>query len=301
LAIAALVVLVIAEGLVIGWSKYSQRSAESTAGSPAAPLVATRQVASVQTKLPSEPATAVVPPGTEPATAVVPPGTEPNLTMRDGPAAATVSAAATSHLEVVSDPPGASVTIDGQPRGKAPVAISVGPGPHVVVVSDGKTTTTQTMTTVAGGTATLTASLARASAAGWLSISAPLELQVREGGSVLGTTSVDRLMLPVGPHTLEVSSTALGFQKVLSVTIQPGKTTQTLVTVPDGALSINALPWANVSLDGQALAGTTPFANLAVPIGTHEILYRHPQLGERRQTVVVTAKAPIRTVMDFSK
>ena len=48
------------------------------------------------------------------------------------------------------------------------------------------------------------------------------------------------------------------------VDVQPGRTVKVNVTIPNGALSINALPWANVWLDGQPLNGTTPFANLAV-------------------------------------
>ena len=71
------------------------------------------------------------------------------------------------------------------------------------------------------------------------------------------------------------------------------------VTIPNGSLSLNALPWANVTLDGKALTGTTPFANLDVPLGPHEIVWNHPQLGERRETVIVTAKAPVRRVLDW--
>ena len=47
--------------------------------------------------------------------------------------------------------------------------------------------------------------------------------------------------------------------------------------------------------------GTTPIANVSVPIGTHEIVWRHPELGERRQSVTVTAKAPVRIAMDLRK
>jgi serine/threonine-protein kinase len=65
-----------------------------------------------------------------------------------------------------------------------------------------------------------------------------------------------------------------------------------------GLLSINATPWADVLLDGQAI-GTTPLANLSVPIGTHEIICRHPQLGERRQTVTVKAGSPLRVGISF--
>jgi len=82
--------------------------------------------------------------------------------------------------------------------------------------------------------------------------------------------------------------------------VQPGKTASATVRVPNGSVSINALPWANVWLDGQAL-GTTPLANVDVPLGSHEVLWRHPQFGERRQTIMVTARTPVRVVVDLSK
>ena len=47
--------------------------------------------------------------------------------------------------------------------------------------------------------------------------------------------------------------------------------------------------------------GATPIANLEVALGTHEVIWRHPQLAERRQTVVVTAQSPLRLVMDLNK
>jgi serine/threonine-protein kinase len=63
---------------------------------------------------------------------------------------------------------------------------------------------------------------------------------------------------------------------------------------------VNALPWAEVSLDGRPL-GITPLGNISVPIGSHEVVWRHPQLGERRRTVAVTASSAVRVGMDFSK
>jgi hypothetical protein len=138
-------------------------------------------------------------------------------------------------------------------------------------------------------------------AAGWVTIKAPAEMQVREAGSLLGITSADRLMLPAGHHELQLSSESLGVQTTLPIDIPASKTIIASVSLPMGSLSLNALPWANVLLDGQPLTGSTPFANIEVTLGTHEIVWRHPQLGERKQTVVVTAKAPLRVVMDFSK
>jgi serine/threonine-protein kinase len=65
------------------------------------------------------------------------------------------------------------------------------------------------------------------------------------------------------------------------------------VSVPDGRVSLNALPWAEVLIDGRPV-GTTPLANLAVPIGHHEVVFRHPQFGERKQNLTVTATTPAR-------
>jgi hypothetical protein len=55
-----------------------------------------------------------------------------------------------------------------------------------------------------------------------------------------------------------------------------------------------------VSLDGASL-GQTPISNLQVAVGTHEMVFRHPQLGERRQSVTVTAKGPNRIAADLTK
>jgi len=56
-----------------------------------------------------------------------------------------------------------------------------------------------------------------------------------------------------------------------------------------------ATPWATVTLDGQDL-GETPVGNTTVAIGTHEVVFRHPQLGEQRFTATVTAMVIV-TVM----
>ena len=48
-------------------------------------------------------------------------------------------------------------------------------------------------------------------AAGWMSVSSPVPLQLREGGKVIGTSESDRLMLTAGDHDIEFANEALGF------------------------------------------------------------------------------------------
>ena len=66
------------------------------------------------------------------------------------------------------------------------------------------------------------------------------------------------------------------------------------------SISVNARPWADVFLDGDNV-GQTPIANLPVSIGSHEMVFRHPQLGERKQTVSVSVNGPNRIAVDLTK
>ncbi len=209
---------------------------------------------------------------------------------------------AAGKLDVTSDPVGARVTVDGAPRGVTPLVLTdVVPGQHRVVISNSAATISRTVSVNPGVTATVVASLVQPpGAAGWLAIESPIELQVWEDGQLVGTTIAGLLMLPAGPHHLEFVSPSLDFRIASTVTIPAGTTVKTAVTVPNGSLSINAVPWAEVWLDGRGL-GTTPIGNVSVPIGTHEIVWKHPELGERRQSVTVTAKAPVHIAMNFRK
>jgi hypothetical protein len=107
-------------------------------------------------------------------------------------------------------------------------------------------------------------------------------------------------MLPVGTQELEFVNENVGYRARRTVTIQAGKTTSVGLNPPSGTVNINAVPWAEVWLEGQRL-GETPLGNLRVPIGSRELIFRHPDLGERRATVLVTLKEPARISMDLRK
>jgi hypothetical protein len=208
----------------------------------------------------------------------------------------------TGSLDVQSDPPGAQVFVDGSPRGVTPLSLaSIEPGQHRVTISNGDHSVNRTVSVSAGATASVLASLAPAGAAGgWISIQAPFDLEVLEGGRVIGSSTMERLMLPAGKHELELVSAAFDVRLQATVQVPAGRTVPVPVQLPKGTISINALPWADVFVDGQPM-GTTPLGNLPVTVGNHEIVWRHPQLGERRQVVKVTGSAPVRAAVDFSR
>jgi hypothetical protein len=170
-----------------------------------------------------------------------------------------------------------------------------------VSISNGETTIRRSVTIRGGSTSSVDASLVSPeSAAGWLALSSPIELTLTEADQIIGTTKAARLMLPAGTHNLVLTNAGLEFQTTMAVKIDGGKTLIRPVPLPTGSLSINAVPWANVWVDGGEV-GTTPLANVPLTIGTHEVVWRHPQLGERRRTIAITAKTPTRIGMDFKQ
>ena len=47
--------------------------------------------------------------------------------------------------------------------------------------------------------------------------------------------------------------------------------------------------------------GETPIGDLKVAVGPHEVIFRHPDLGEQRHAITVTAASPARLSVDLRK
>lgn len=209
----------------------------------------------------------------------------------------------TGSLLVQSEPAGARVSIDGVERGVAPVSVGeLAPGEHEVVLqTEGAPAVKQRVVIQAGVTSSVLAPVATVSAgpvSGWLSVKAPVGMEIREGGRLIGTTDSDRIMMAAGRHDVEIVNDTLGYRVTRSIQVPPGKVAPMNVELPQGVLNVNAAPWAEVWIDGRRV-GETPIGNLPISIGPHEIVFRHPQLGEKRQAVSVTLKAPVRLSVDM--
>jgi len=133
---------------------------------------------------------------------------------------------------------------------------------------------------------------------GWVRVEVPFPMRISENGRLVGTTDVERLMLPVGEHILDLRSDELQFATRHAVVVSAGEVSPVLVRLPSASLSINAKPWAEVWVDGERV-GETPIGTLMRPIGRHEVVLRHPELGERRVSVTVSLAQPARVAIDF--
>jgi len=134
---------------------------------------------------------------------------------------------------------------------------------------------------------------------GGISVSSTIDLRVLEKGVVLGSTA-GPIAIADGTHQLDLVNEELGFTAHQSVAVKAGQMTPVKIAVPNGRISINAVPWADVWIDGKA-AGQTPLANLSIAIGKHDIVLKHPQLGEQHQTAVVKVEGQTRVSASFQK
>jgi hypothetical protein len=220
------------------------------------------------------------------------------------PVTAGAVAAATGSLHVQTEPAGQMVSIAGTERGISPLTVdNLPPGQHTITVRGPKGIMRRTVGVKAGETMSLLVAAPAAAAAdtplaGWLSVQSPTRLELREGGKLIGTTETEKIMLPAGKHQIEIINEAVGYRSTREIEVLSNKTSTVAVELPFGAVSINAQPWAEVWIGGERI-GDTPIANLQRRIGQHEVVFRHPQLGERRETILVTLRQPVRLGVDM--
>ena len=207
-------------------------------------------------------------------------------------------------LQVRSEPAGARVSVDGMPRGTSPVTVSdLTPGEHSVLVESEHGSVKQIVAIEAGITASLMVPMGTpegAPVSGWIAVTAPADVQVFENRRLLGTSQSDRLMVSAGRHDIEIVNETLGYRTARTVQVSPGKVSAIKIDFPKGTIALNAVPWAEVWVDGDKV-GDTPIGNLSLAIGPHEIVFRHPELGEQRHAATVTLNSSARLSVDMRK
>jgi hypothetical protein len=217
----------------------------------------------------------------------------------------TAGAARSGRLNIRSEPSGAEVSIDGRVYGRTPLTLPVAPGERRIVLKLDGRKVQQTVQVEPGSTASVIAPMSNATASplvtsGWIAIVSKADLDIFEGDVLVGSTRSPQVMLQAGVHNVRLVSEALGYEGTQQIRVEPGKVSRISLTLPESTINLNALPWAEVLIDGKSV-GETPIGNLPLGIGTHEIIFRHPELGEKTVSTVVKANAPSRVTVDLRK
>ena len=217
------------------------------------------------------------------------------------PAAQQVTAPAvqpkgTGQIVVVTQPAGAKVLLDGTPAGESPVTLNAVPaGRHVLTFVTSSGSVKRTVKVTAARSLEVETPLF----SGWLAVFAPVVLDVVENGKSLGTTEQGKLMIAPGHHRLSLTNRDLAYTSEQDVDVTAGETS-TIRLDPKGRANFNAVPWAEVWMDGKKI-GDTPIANYALSLGSREFVFKNPQLGERRVTATIRGDQPVAVSVDFAK
>ncbi|HUP41091.1 MAG TPA: PEGA domain-containing protein [Vicinamibacterales bacterium] len=207
-------------------------------------------------------------------------------------------------LQVRTDPPGARVSVDGTLVGTTPMTIGeLLPGDHTVTFENELGSVSQKVVIEAGVPASLMVPMgmpAGTVASGWLAVTAPLVVDLQENGRLVGNSGIEKIMLPAGRHVIDLVNDTVGFRETRTVQVSPGRTSSITITLPKGTVSLNAIPWASVFIDGQSV-GDTPIGNLPLTVGSHEVVFRNAELGEQRRTITVTTRSAVRLSVDLTK
>ncbi len=199
-------------------------------------------------------------------------------------------------IAVTTQPAGAHVLLDGKAVGDTPVTLdNVTPGKHSLTLVTSAGSVKKVVRVESGKTVSIDVPIY----SGWIAVFAPVTLDISENGRAIGTTEQGRLMLSPGKHILSFSNRELGYRSAQTVEIEPGEE-RSISIQPTGTLNANAVPWAEVWMDGKKI-GDTPMAGVQVPLGTHEVTFKNPQFPERRTTVTINATKPTAASVDFSK
>lgn len=239
----------------------------------------------------------------DPSPAEAPPRTlpeEPPLV----PPSETMVAPSPAYLRIATDPAGLTLRVDGVDRGLAPLRLRVDEGAHLVeAIADGAVVARRDVSVEPGTEIDLQLE-ARPTEARLRVVSQPEGAVVYVSGERVGRTPLDVGVAPGEhqvtlqldghqPHEAPVLALAGGVATLSAVLQRARSRPPTQAARGLGTLTMATTPWCEVFFRGRKL-GTTPFANVRLPVGTHTLSLRAPNRPERRQQVRIRANEETR-------
>ncbi len=217
-------------------------------------------------------------------------------------ASATAGEPATVELEVITDPPGAAVSVDGEERTEvtpARLAVEVGVEVEISARLAGYHARAVTVVPAAEQRNTVVVPLiaAKAGDLGRLDLDADPKSDVYLGDRRLGSTPLRQVELPAGSTLVQVRNTKLGLSKTLRLDIAPGETLRRKVVFRKGQVAFDVRPWADVYL-GKRKLGTTPMPPVSLYEGTYAFRLVNSELGAERTVQVVVKGGKTRKVLE---
>ena len=204
----------------------------------------------------------------------------------------------TARLSIHLLPADAALTLDGKPA--QPGVVEVDAGTHTLAArAPGREPASRTVTLAAGGADDVTLSLPPAKVR-LVVKSDPSGADVLLGDRLLGTTPLDLpVALEPGARVKIRKRDYAPLERALALRDGAATVDARLSPLPRGELTLGALPWAHVTIDGDKRPDT-PLSKIALPAGAHQVHLVCPPTGkELRFTVQIEPGKETRKVADL--
>jgi archaellum component FlaG (FlaF/FlaG flagellin family) len=197
--------------------------------------------------------------------------------------------AESASLPVASDPPGATVTLDGQRvKGVTPLELTLdGAEPHVLAIALEGHTTQEARLVPGQMPAEVRVKLEPSGPPGTVVVASSYAVDVLWRGRVLAKDQTSpRISLPGGRQTLTLVATSLFLRHDVQVAVTGGA--EVTVEAPGvGKLNIRSMPdSAQVFIDG-AFVDYPPILDKAVAAGPHTVSFKWPDGARSQETVEI--------------
>jgi serine/threonine-protein kinase len=241
------------------------------------------------------------PPPAPPVTAAIPPPASGSgvtaTTLPPKPEIATAPAAAAPAprppqsviVPVITDPPGAAVSVDGQPvKGATPLDLTLDPSrDHRVAVSLDSYATQETTLAAGKARGELRLRLEPAGPLASVTVASSYPIDVFWRGRSLARGQVSpRVEVPGGRQVLSVASATHFVRADVAITVAPGAEA-TVDAPPLGRISIRANPDTCKVFIDDTFVDYPPIIDKPVGAGPHEVSFKWPDGSETKEAVVV--------------
>jgi hypothetical protein len=194
-----------------------------------------------------------------------------------------VTTGPSGELRIESTPDGARVVLDGRESGFTPLTLNNVPAGRHLLMLEGENGTVRRTVRVQAGERTI----ARYEiTGGFIAITSKFPVEVYEGTKKIGLSSEGHLSMTPGRHKITLVNGRFNYRVDVELNVKAGEITTHNVELPLGTLVVNTAPGAEIFVDGERM-GSAPLGAFPAAVGAREVLVRHVDLGERRQTVEV--------------
>jgi hypothetical protein len=161
------------------------------------------------------------------------------------------------------------VFVDGKPRGKTPVTVTLLAGNHRLLLRSGKGSVEKTVRVEAGESTELDESIFP----GWVAVAAAIDLTISENGRTLKKDERGWAILPPGPHEIHLDNEQLGIHETRKIVVTPGDATRVSLAAQNSTLTVTTNEPAEIWIDGTSV-GEAPLTDAPMTLGWHDVRVR---------------------------